>query len=217
MQAELKTLLDLSDSHGESGKELFAACNSEIFPCDALAFAILERSLNLLRGFHLLLSNSGYTSGIGLLRMQLDSILRFRGVTNCENPHEIAASVISGTPLRKLKDRAGNRMTDSYLVSLLVPLNPAIEHIYKLSSGYIHLSDQHFYHFLSRSKLNAAGERDFCIGHDDEEISIEHKIQLVNVFSAITRGVLTIINEWSKKRHQFGTNELLLQRFPNAV
>ncbi|MGH8531893.1 MAG: hypothetical protein ACREV1_03975 [Gammaproteobacteria bacterium] len=75
METALQSLLGLSDLHGERGKELFDACAGELFPCDALGFAVLERSLNLLRGFHLLLSNGGYTPGVGLLRMQLDNVL----------------------------------------------------------------------------------------------------------------------------------------------
>jgi hypothetical protein len=217
MQSELESLLALHDAHEEVGKRLFDTCNAEIYPCDALAFSILERSLNLLKGFHLLLSNGGYTPGVGLLRMQLDSILRFSGVARCTNPHETAASIINGVELRKLKDRSGSLMNDSYLVSELAIYNPWVTHVYKLSSGYIHLSDQHFYHFLLRTKWNDKGERDFGIGDSDENTSLDHKIQLVNAFSVLTRGILKVVNEWADNRCKHGTAEQLRGRFPNAV
>lgn len=210
-------LADLSDPHGERGQKLFTACNGELFPCDALAFAVLERSLNLLKGFILLLSHGGYTTGVGLLRMQLDNVLRFHGVVTSADSHGIANEIFHGTQLRTLKDRAGKKMTDARLVELLAARNPWVNHVYTLACSYIHLSDQHFQHFLLRSKKNCEGKRDFAIGDEDEHIEPEHRSQLLNAFAVVTRGVLELVDQWTTVRHTHGTNEQLKARFPSAI
>ena len=217
MDAQLKALAELSDPHGASGKELFNACDAELFPCDALAFAVLERSLNLLKGFSLLLSHGGYTTGVGLLRMQLDNVLRFHGVVTSDDPHGIANEILQGAQLRKLKDSAGKKMTDARLVELLAAKNPWVNHVYNLACSYVHLSDQHFHHFLLRSKMNCEGTRDFSIGDEDEHVEPEHKSQLVNAFAVVTRGILELITQWISVRHKHGTNEQLNARFSSAV
>src|SRR5688572_2220505 len=107
MDTKLADLEALSEVHGERGAAIFTACNGTLFPCDGLAYAVLDRSLNLLKGFCLLLSNGGYTCGAALLRMQLDNVLRFHGVVTTTDPHGTADNVISGTPLRKIKDKDG--------------------------------------------------------------------------------------------------------------
>ena len=107
MDARFAELEALSEAHGERGGAIFAACHGTLFPCDGLAYAVLDRSLNLLKGFCLLLRNGGYTSGAALLRMQLDNVLRFHGVVTTTDPHGIASDVINGTPLNKLKDIHG--------------------------------------------------------------------------------------------------------------
>ena len=217
MNTELQSLLDLSDPHGERAGELFKACDGELFPCDGLAFAVLERSLCLLNGFHLLLSNGGYTPGVGLLRMQLDNVLRFHGVIKCADPHAVANSIFHGVSLRTLKDRTGKKMTDARLVELLSADNPWVDHVYNLACSYIHLSDQHLHHFLLRSKKDDAGFRDISIGDEDDHVEYQHKVQLLNAFAVVTRGVLELIRQWSTIRQSHGTTIQLRARYAKTV
>lgn len=108
-------------------------------------------------------------------------------------------------------------MTDARLVELLAARNPWVNHVYTLACSYIHLSDQHFQHFLLRSKKNCEGKRDFAIGDEDEHIEPEHRSQLLNAFAVVTRGVLELVDQWTTVRHTHGTNEQLKARFPSAI
>jgi hypothetical protein len=211
MEAELQALKLLRDQHGERGTALFQACNAELFPCDALAFSVLERSLHLLKGFHLLLENGGYTCGAALLRMQLDNVLRFNGVALSKDPHDVAKAILNGTPLDKIKDTTGQPMKDNRLIELLSPKNPWVKHVYTVASGYIHLSDQHFHHFCMRSKENETGKRDIAIGDDEDYLSDEYKLQLVKAFAIVTRGILEMVRQWTEVREQHGSNQTLKQ------
>ncbi|MDA8109922.1 MAG: hypothetical protein M0015_15020 [Betaproteobacteria bacterium] len=217
MDAKLAELKAFSDVHGERGAAIFAACHGTLFPCDGLAYAVLDRSLNLLKGFCLLLANGGYTCGAALLRMQLDNVLRLHGVVTTTDPHGIAGEVINGTPLRKLKDKDGQFMTDKRLVEVLSHSNTWVEHVYNLSSSYIHLSEQHFHHFMERSKKNQNGLRDFAIGDGDEYLGDAHKLELVAAFKVVTEGVLEVVKQWVAVRSAYGDEATLRARFHSAV
>lgn len=217
MDTILAELEALSDRHGERGSAIFAACHGTLFPCDGLAYAVLDRSLNLLKGFCLLLRNRGYTCGAALLRMQLDNLLRFHGVVTTTDPHGTASDVINGTPLKNLRDKEGLPMTDARLVEVLSLVNPWVKRVYKLTSGYIHLSEQHFYHFIERSKKNQNGLRDFAIGDGDEYLDEGYKVELITAFRVVTEGVLELVRQWVAIRGTFGDEATLRERFSSAV
>ncbi len=217
MPLNLSPLQDLYPHHEAAGLTLFTACDAELFPCDALAFAVLERSLNLIKGFRSIVENGGYSSAVGLLRMQLDNILRFNGVALTRDPHTVASQVIAGTRLSKLKDRTGAAMTDRRLVEMLQVRNPWVQQAYELASGYIHLSREHFLHFHSRCPLKEDGTRDFTIGDEEDYVSESYKESLLAGFVVVSSGVPTAVSEWSRVRHGHGTNAELKQRFSKAV
>src|ERR1700743_2641364 len=146
MESSLEALEALAPIHGQCGTALFEACESTLYPCDALAFVVLDRSLNLVKGFALLMRNGGYTCGMALLRMQLDSVLRFYGVATSSDPHQVADDMLNGAHLRDIKDADGKKMTDARLRERLAIANPQINSVYELTSGYIHLSEHHFAH-----------------------------------------------------------------------
>lgn len=202
-------MLDLPDLHFEAGRKVFAACASSLFPCDALALAVLERSLGLHKGFQYLMNNGCYTSGVGLLRMQLDNALRLNGVTSCGDPHAVACQVVAGTPLRKLKDCTGVPMTDKRLVEVYSEKRDWAKRVYDFASGYVHLSEQHVGHFLARSPKTESGQRNFFIGDGDDHISPIQKQQLAEAFETVTASVLGVVHGWAESRHRFGTKEEL--------
>lgn len=216
MNTHLKALKDLPDHHGEQALNLFNACNGELFPCDTLSLAVLERSLHLLKGFSLLLSHGGYTTGVGLLRMQMDNVLRLHGVIAAADPHGTANKIAQGVPLRTLKDRTGKKMTDRRLVELLSAENPWVDRVYNLACGYIHLSDQHIRHFFLRSEKDSNGLRNISIG-DEEYVDLEQKDQLIDAFAVLTRGILEIVSQWAAVRHGYGINEQLKKQFADTV
>ena len=213
MEEELNAVSSLAERHRQVGAALYQACEGNLFPCDGLAMAVLDRSLNLLEGFVLLLKNNGYICAVPLLRMQLDNILRFHGIIQQRDPHGLAEKVFSGTRLSKMKDDDRKSLTDARLLELLEGRNPDIREIYKQASGYIHLSEQHVYHFMSRSKLDESGRRMFAIGNNDEHLSPEHKTRLVNAFETVTKGVLEVLSLWTSMRGNFGDFDSLHARF----
>lgn len=217
LQDELEKLEHLGDEIADAGRELVAQCQGAIFPCDALAITVLSRSLSLVSGFTLLVKSGNYQCAAGLLRFQLDNVLRLFGVTTCKDPHGIASDVLNGKRLSKIKHDTGQLMRDAYLVELLSTMNPWVTETYSVLSGFIHLSDQHFQHMLMQSVQTPDGTREFRVSDTDEYIPIEHKVNLVRAFSAVTIGATKLVHQWASNRGNFGPPEELKARFKQVV
>ncbi|GAB1057730.1 MAG: hypothetical protein WAqMacA_41010 [Shewanella algae] len=206
-------LLELEAVHKDFeplGKELFKVCDGKLFPADALFLSSCNRALQVLDSFILLIKNDYYSCSMALLRLQLDTVLRLHGLTKTKDIHASANKVIQGTKLSNIKDKKGKKLQDGYLVDLLAIQNPWIKHVYKLCSGYVHLSDSSFYHLIKKSEsIPQSGEREFYIGSDESEIEEQHKLELIQAFKVATIGIQKLVTEWIEKRHHFGTNEEL--------
>lgn len=113
MEPLVLSIEGLGGHHGRCASLLAESCAGEFFPCDVLAISILNRSLELSAGFCLVARAMLYSPGVCLLRVQLDSVLRFHGVANTPEPHETANCVLNGIKLSSLKDAAGQKMSDS--------------------------------------------------------------------------------------------------------
>jgi hypothetical protein len=217
LKKSLKELRSLRKRYVAAGQALYDACGGELFPCDGLAMAVLDRSLNIAEGFLLLMPKHGYICAEALLRMQLDNVLRFHGVLSTSDPHDTAVEIINGVSLRKLKDKTGARMTDARLLELLEKGNPWVRLAYEQSSDYVHLSGAHVRHFLARSAKGADGRRIFRIGNNDDHLSEEERRALVISFTTVTRGVLSIVELWTKHRMIGRSAEDLRRRFADPV
>jgi hypothetical protein len=124
--------------------------------------AALHRSISLVHGFYTLIPDN-YISAAPLVRLQLDSTLRFSALSLVADPEDFAKKVSSGEQINKLKDRDGERMTDAYLVRKLNEQYPGMNQCYEDGCGYVHFSDAHLYHVCSTTddgkfRLQIGGE-----------------------------------------------------------
>jgi hypothetical protein len=135
--------------------DLLLKCNlahgRDLYPMDLLANAGGKRAVALLAGFCRMIEDRNLICAGPLLRLQLDTALRFYAAWLVEKPHEFAAKVLGGTRVDKLKDRDGNRLRDSYLVEKLSREDGCqwIPRVYEETSGYVHFSDKHMFSVLS--------------------------------------------------------------------
>jgi hypothetical protein len=207
----IQCLEAIREQHESTGMALYKACGGKFFPCDALYLSVLNRSLELFDGFALLMKNNKYGCSMVLLRMQLDNVLRFFGVLHTEDAHATANAIFNGAKLSSLKDKRGEKLQDFYLVKIISKNNSWVKHVYRLSSGYVHLSDQHIHHMIGRSIPTDNGERKLYIGSDDEHIEPQHKVELINAFIQITKGVFLLQAEWEELSKMYNASELELQ------
>jgi hypothetical protein len=204
LQDELTAIDAAYDGHIEAGKALFEACSAHFLPMDVLALAVLDRSLSTAKGFCVLMRNGGYLPAAGLLRMQLDSVVRFYGVMRQPDPHDLANRMVNGDRLARIKDANGDRLHDAALRALLKQAVPWVDHVYSIASGYVHLSEQHARHLAQRCALGPDGKRQIAIGDADEYLRDDQRHDLAHAFAVVTRGVPTTVRLWIDVRDTFG-------------
>ncbi len=195
----LSNLGKLEKEHDNVGKQVFTLADGKIFPCDLLYISVINRSLELLDGFSLLASEGKYGCCMALTRLQLDNVLRFYGVLLTEDPHDTAHKVFDGTKLSKIKGKEGKKLQDFYLVEKLSKNNPWIYNVYKLCSGYIHLSENHILHMIEQTTKSDDGKRKFYIGSNNGKIEEQQWEELINAFSVITEAIFKLFLVWEQR------------------
>lgn len=157
--------------------------------------AALHRSISLVHGFCTLILDN-YISAASLVRLQLDSTLRFSALPLVADPEEFAKKVSSGEPINKLKDRDGERMTDPYLVKKLNEQYPGVDQCYEDGCGYVHFSDAHLYHVCSTTD---DGKFRLRIG-SDLGMTDENRQEAVFMMDQATRLLLVFVERYLQKR-----------------
>lgn len=183
----------LQDLHLRHLIVMMNADSGQIFGVDLLAQAAFKRSMSLCAGFVCLVRSKNYLSAATLVRLQLDTCLRFFAAFIVESPHDFAQSILIGVPVRKLKDRSGQLMTDRYLVETLGKKYDWMPRVYKATSGFIHLSESHMF---SVWKPGTEGELEIVIGATDDHLEDELWVELADAFLACTDALFEYINGW---------------------
>ena len=165
MSKEIEKLLAiLNEGHDavkDRGKHMYEAYGHAMYGLDFLAGAALNRTMANIDAFTSLIRARNLVIAGALLRLQLDTALRFYAAFLVEKPHDFALDVLHGKRIDKLKDMRGYRLTDRHLVNLLSEEFPWIDRVYQATSGYIHLSGTHIHH---------------TIGEDSEDLTFSIKI-----------------------------------------
>jgi hypothetical protein len=114
------------------------------FDAMALAsYAALKRTLFLIEGFAQMIEDRNLVCAGALLRVQLDTALRFQAVFLVKEPREFADAILKGTRVDTLVDREGHRLTDRRLVDSAATEFPWVKSVYEQASGYVHFSEKH--------------------------------------------------------------------------
>lgn len=177
------------------------ADQGKMFLFDIYTNAIVNRSIQLSSGFSSLIQKRNAVCSGALLRMQVDTTVRYSAAMLVENLKDFVIQVIDGEQINRIKDRNGKTMTDSYLVRTLSVKYPWLAEVYKRTSGYVHFSVTHIHltHTLDKdddSKLQIG------IGGEDEEWLSDLHLEMTCAFRAITEILIDLIESWvSTKSH----------------
>jgi len=135
--------------------EVVVPAGSPMFPLDFLAFAAAKRHASTTSAFIAMVRAWNMVIARALLRMHIDTSLRFSAAWHVAEPHTFATQVLKGERIDKLKTRTGARMTDSHLVQLHKDKHPWLPAVYEHLSGYVHFSGSHI-----SSSIEALGEEE---------------------------------------------------------
>lgn len=145
VRAALDRVENERDAILKLAQEVLKSDAGNIFPLDFIALASVKRCLNMTTAFKIMIETWNLSCARALLRMHIDTALRLSAAWLVEDPHEFARAVTGGTPINKIKDRTGARLSDSYLVQIHSTEHPWLPDVYKHLSGYVHLSGSHMY------------------------------------------------------------------------
>lgn len=198
MTSDLEGLLvkidQMRDRHLNLGKAMLEADGHKLFSLDFLAVAALNRSLSNSSAFTQLVRVQNYLVAASLVRLQLDTFLRFFASYLVSDPHEFATSVLAGTEVRKSKDRSGALLTDRYLVDSVASEFPWAPSVYKSTSGFIHLSDKHIYSAIQ--SVHDDGTLSMHIGSDPSRFPDELWVEMADGFIAATDALFRYLEGW---------------------
>lgn len=200
LEQRIAHIESLKDAHLALAMEMLKADGGTMYSLDMLAAAAIKRSMAQCVGFASLMRDKNYVCAASLLRLQLDSCMRFFAAFIVKEPHEFASQVLHGTPIRKLKDQNGKFMTDKHLVDLLGKKYTWMPRVYESTSGFIHLSQKHIFTVFQDWKGN--GKFSVRIGADDRDIPGELWIELADGFLAATDALFEYLKGWTlTKKH----------------
>ncbi len=172
---------------------IFLQPNTNTYSMDFYYSAIINRSIALIRGFITLSKENNYVSSVPLIRIQIDNCLRFYATTLVDDTDVFFMNFMKGVHVGKIQDVNGKKMNDTYLVEQLNKLYPGIHKLYKNTSGYVHLSNQHAFLQTSIVKERTIGIR---IGNFDF-YNIDKKVDFAfNMFKA-SEILLDLIKSWN--------------------
>jgi hypothetical protein len=149
LHESLNTLDKMEQEHLRLGQAMFSADGGKLFGMDLLASGVLKRSLAHIHGFRSLLTGKNMLCAGVILRLQLDTAMRFHAAWLVTSPHNFALQVLGGAKVRDLLATDGKKMTDTYLVQKLGEQYEWVPRVYERTSGYVHLSATHIMSALS--------------------------------------------------------------------
>lgn len=194
IEKAIEILAEANEYHIELGKKMSEAYEGNIYHMDLFVAAVLNRSLYLIEGFSKLVMDRNYISSAPLLRLQVDNALRLHAAWLVDEPHQFVIDVMSGIPIRKLKDSSGKPMTDAYLVSKLSEEYDWVEKVYKAGSSYIHLSEAHIFNAVHQTE-----DERTCIvqiGKGKIPVPEEMFLDLIGAFIEATKVVFKYVVSW---------------------
>lgn len=194
LKATEKELLQL-------GELMLLADKGNLFPIDLIAVGAMKRTASNTEGFVGLIESQNMTCARSLLRVQLDTAMRFSAIWLVDVPHDFAREVIGGKHIRNLKDRAGNKMTDRYLAETLSNEYPWVKNVYDNLSGYIHFSAQHLFNAVEKVDDDTR-TLSIIIGKEDQQYPEWSWIETVDCFTESVIIFFHYLKGWVATKNQ---------------
>lgn len=195
LEQRVATIGGLNKPHLALLRRMLQADGGKLFALDMLASAAIKRSMSLCAGFASLTRQHNYQCAASLLRLQLDSCLRFFAAFIVKDPHAFAQAVLHGEAIRKMKDCDGALMTDKHLVETLGKEHNWIPRVYEATSGFIHLSDRHIFTVLRPTTKERS--LSMCVSPMDEDIPVQLWVEVADGFLAATDVLFEYLTGWA--------------------
>jgi hypothetical protein len=102
---------ELAHEHLKLLETVWAAAGGKVSPPDMVVPAVINRSLSILNAMAVALSTENAIVSAPLLRMQIDSILRFYAFFLVEDQVALLNALYEDQPFSRMTDKLGNRLS----------------------------------------------------------------------------------------------------------
>lgn len=191
----LKGLEERNDKLLELSKKMLSAYGGSYYAVDFLAIGAIKRIMSISGGIKLLINAFNMVCARSLLRLHIDTALRFFAVFIVKEPHEFVMKVVSGEQINKMRDRSGKTMTDSYLVSKLASEYSWLPTVYKNLSGYVHFSNQHLFSSVENMD-DETGSVQYVIHEEDTKYPEFSWVEVIDCFNETTDIFIKYLEGW---------------------
>ena len=217
VENRLISLRNSYDAHLDVLRQIMEADEGRIFGVDQIVTGVINRSLSLIDGFTTMVEKQNVLCANALLRLQVDSIIRFYACWLVDDPHSLLLPLLEDKPLAKIKSKDGKSLSDKYLRTEASKLYPWIDSVYKKTSGFIHLSMPHMLapfaesDYSSQSFVVSVGKPGLGRPWREKEM-----IESVEAFIEATNCILHLATSWlvtkskeaaKRKEKERGSNE----------
>ena len=203
VKAELEKLSKHQDHLRYLGHEVIVARNGTLHPLDFVVIGIVKRSLSIASAFNTLVNDWNMVCARALLRMQIDTVIRFSAFSISGDSHQMAVEVMQGNQINKMKDRDGHTMTDAYLVEKLSHELDWMTTVYQITSGYVHFSERHLFDPIA--SLEEDGRLvEFVINDKDEKFPESSWHETVSCFNQCTEIILANLKGYKHNKEAAG-------------
>lgn len=159
--------------------------NPNMYTSDFYVIGAVNRTLALIRGFVLMIRERNFVCAAPLVRLQLDTGLRTFALSLVSDPTELAKQLLEGKPLSSLKDSAGKKLRDAYLLDKLEPSLEWVKVLYRETSGFVHLSERHWFTTIVNTDDDTRTAHFQMSGHDGDRKETDY-FEVVGAFRAAT-------------------------------
>ena len=156
-------LTALADLRSQAIKLAVGMIGETLFSEDLFFGSAVDRCIRLIDGFCLMLKERNLTCAGVLLRIQMDNCMRTYAAFIADDKNAVVDCILNGVPIKNLKDKDGNKMTDGYLKDKVTELDSKFSGVYDQASGYVHLSEKAFFQTVER--VEDGGKICFNYGH----------------------------------------------------
>lgn len=171
-----------------------------MLPLDMFAIGAVKRSISTASGFRQMIKSWNMVCARSLLRIHVDTALRFSAAWLVSDPQSFAQRVLKGERIDKMKSQDGSRLTDSYLIEIRTAEYPWLNRVYKHLSGYVHFSGSHIYDsVLSTNK--SEGIVEFEIAEFDKLYPESSWFEIVDCFREGTEFLIKYLNGYGVTKH----------------
>ena len=198
LRESLARLDALEEAHLQLGAAMLAAYGGALYGMDLLAVGALNRSKAHIAGFRMLVNSRNLICAGALLRLQLDTAMRFYAAFLVEKPHDFALAVLGGGRVRDVRDRDGQQLTDNYLARKLGDEYEWVPRVYERTSGYVHLSSTHLMSAFSlKPEAEASRQVEVKISAEDKPLPEWIYVEAADAFGAATDILLRYVQGWA--------------------